>query len=406
MSALLSNSLQAYLEYQFRTDRDIEELRGLILGVGSALIGAAAIVTSLVLFAMQVNIERMPHGLFRRLSEDRRLLAAFAVSFILAIGIATLSIFLKQPILAPVLLSACWAIALILLLFMYAYRRALILVNPVQQLRILILDARRDMRTWARRAQRAAPLLAGTIGDTSSTSDSGHDLARTAFFQVNGRWDDGAIRALRHSMSYARRYSEQGDYEVSGAAIGAVVGINSTYIEIKGRTFYGSSPLIDNPLATDRFINDTLEHLRRHAQSGITRRDEQQIEQTLQSMAALVGVYLGIDYSNEYASKSHAHLAAGYLASAVQAVVPYQMADVLMEGQRLLGRSAQLFLANTEPNDIAVLTEKIALVACTGCARDEYRPVTMEGMTQLANLTFSLLRMKRHDISHAADEVR
>ena len=48
----------------------------LFLTVGAALLGATAIVASLVLFAMQVNVELMPSGLFKRLSSDGSLLQA------------------------------------------------------------------------------------------------------------------------------------------------------------------------------------------------------------------------------------------------------------------------------------------------------------------------------------------
>lgn len=71
-----------------------------------------------------------------------------------------------------------------------------------------------------------------------------------------------------------------------------------------------------------------------------------------------------------------------------------------------MGKSAQYLLAHGNPEDIATLSEKIAMIACTGCAREDYRPVTMEGMTQLADLTFALLRSGNHDISFAVGEVR
>ena len=214
-SAYLSPALQNVLASYYSTEHAVEGLRGLILNVGSALIGAAAIVTSLVLFAMQVNIERMPHGLFRRLSADRKLLGAFALAFLLAIGVATLSTFVDQARLAQVVLAASWAVVFILISFMYAYRRALVLINPLQQLGILMQDTRKELRTWARRAQRAMPLLERDEGanSTTSPSDSTHDLARTAFFQINNRWTDGTKRAVRHAMSFAGRYAEQGDYE-------------------------------------------------------------------------------------------------------------------------------------------------------------------------------------------------
>lgn len=130
-SVYLSPVLQTVLENHYATEPAIEGLRGLVLNMGSALIGAAAIVTSLVLFAMQVNIERMPHGLFRRLSSDPRLLGAFAFAFLLATGVATLSTFVERAQLAHVVLAASWAVVFILISFMYAYRRALVLINPL-----------------------------------------------------------------------------------------------------------------------------------------------------------------------------------------------------------------------------------------------------------------------------------
>ena len=407
-SFYLSPSLQAALESHYATQDAVRALQRLLLNAGTALIGAAAIVTSLVLFAMQVNVERMPHGLFRRLSTDPRLLGAFAIAFLLAIGVATLSTFAEQVTLAPVVLSAAWAAILILLLFLYAYRRALVLINPLQQLEILVQDTRKELRLWDRRARRAMPLLEPEETETadSPAADSTHDAPRTVYFQINDHWTNGAARGVRHAMSFARRYAEQGDYEVSGTALTAVAAINASYIDAKGKTFYTNTALIDDPRSRDSFITDTLEHMRQSVQSGIVRRDEQQIEQTLQALGALVRLYQGIDYSSPYATKSHAHLAAGYLANAVQAVLPHDMTDVLLEGMRLMGQSARQFVVQGKPDEIATLSQKIAEIACTGCAKEHYRSVTMEGMAQLANLTFDVVRSKGRDTQFAIGELR
>ena len=407
-SFYLSPSLQAALESHYATQDAVRALQQLLLNAGTALIGAAAIVTSLVLFAMQVNVERMPHGLFRRLSTDPRLLGAFAIALLLAIGVATLSTFAEQVTLAPVVLSAAWAAILILLLFLYAYRRALVLINPLQQLEILVQDTRKELRLWDRRARRAMPLLEPEETETADppAADSTHDAPRTVYFQINDHWTNGAARGVRHAMSFARRYAEQGDYEVSGTALTAVAAINASYIDAKGKTFYTNTALIDDPRSRDSFITDTLEHMRQSVQSGIVRRDEQQIEQTLQALGALVRLYQGIDYSSPYATKSHAHLAAGYLANAVQAVLPHDMTDVLLEGMRLMGQSARQFVVQGKPDEIAILSQKIAEIACTGCAKEHYRSVTMEGMAQLANLTFDVVRSKGRDTQFAIGELR
>ena len=407
-SAYVFPVVQANLDAYYATDKAIEGLRDLLLSVGGALIGATAIVTSLVLFAMQVNIERMPHGLFRRLSTDRKLLGAFAIAFVLAVGVAVLSTFTEPSTSAQVLISAAEATTFILVLFWYAYRRALVLINPLQQLEILIHDTCRVMRLWDRRARRAKALFEReeSVIAAKSSMDSTHDLARTRYFESNGHWIDGAMRGIRHAMSFARRYAEQGDYEVSDAAWNAVVTINAEYIKAKGKTFYASPPFMEDPRSRDTLINDTLESVRQNLQMGITRRDERQIEQLLRAIAELAHLYHDIDYSSPYATKDHAHLAAEYLASAVQTVVPHDMVDVLLQGERLMGRCAQRFIAYGNAKDIAILSDKIATIACTGCAKEEYRPVTMEGMAQLANLTFDLFFSKSGNTRFAIREVR
>ena len=393
---------QDVLGDHYSSQQRIEELRAWMLNVGSALIGATAIVASLVLFATQVNVERLPHGLFHRLSKDHKLLGAFGLAFILAIVITTLSTFIDHGKLAIVVIIALLAIVFILYLFLYAYGRALDLINPLQQLRRLRKTTCKELQAWTRRAQRMTPFLEGGEESKSIASlhvDSTHDLARMGFFSLATYWTDGAKRAIGHAMSFARHYAEQGDYEVSEAALNTIVVINAAYIKSKGKTFYISE--------TDSFIRDTLEHLRKNVQAANARRDEQQIEQTLQAMATLLEVYLDIDYSSTDATKSHANLAAEYLANAVQTVVPHNMADVLMEGQRLMGRCAGGILTRGNPANIATLSEKIALIACTGCVKEDYRPVTMEGMTQLSNLMFNLLIWpKGNDIRFTVREVR
>ena len=404
----VSPILQEALASLYATDREIQALRDLILSIGTALVGATAIVTSLVLFAMQVNIERMPHGLFRRINGDPKLIFTFGFAFLSAIIIAILSVTVNPSRIACVVLTAFWSIVSILSSFVYAYRRALLLVNPSRQLEILLRATTRELRRWARRSQRQStrPRREGSLlGAMPLPFDSRHDLTRIEFFRINSHWTDGTERALLHSMAFVRHYTVQGDYEVSSQALNTVVAINVAYIKSKGSTFFAIDQVFDNPLSSDKVINETLEQLRQNAQSGIARRDERQIEQTLHTIADLVQVYLSIDYSSRYADKTHAQLAAGYLVRAVQAVVPHEMADVLLEGQRLMGQCVEQMLTHGE-SGISPLSEGIAVIACTGLGREEYRPVTMEGMTQFSSLTFTLLRSKVSTIHSAVSIVR
>lgn len=407
-SALFIPRLNDELQAAFPTEERIRGLGALFLAVGAALFGATAIVSSLVLFSMQVNVERMPHGLFRRLSADRRLLSAFAAAFFLAVFISVLSLIPDRTWIGAATFAAAWGMALALILFLYAYRRALVLINPVRQLGLVVARTRREFQAWVRRANRAVPLLAASSPPSRPNDPFApkHDVARVAYFQANAHWTDGAKQAVRHAISFARRFAEHGDHEVSGAAMNAVIAINAAYVEAKGKTFFTHQFMLDNPFTSDSFINDTLEHLRQTARVAVSRGDEQQIEQTLRAFAALVRVYAAIDYASLGASKTHAHLAAGYLTGEVERIVPHNMPDVLMEGVRLMGQCADLLLAAEGPDGIRTLVQKIGVIGCCGIAKEDYRPVTSTSVEQLARLSFDLLRTRSREVKFVAGEIR
>jgi len=409
ISAVWIPTLQGWLDSLMATEERPQGLSSLFQTLGGALLGATAIVSSLVLFSMQVNVERMPHGLFRRFSSDRRLLGAFAVAFFLAIFIAVLSLIPDKWWLGYATFSAAWATFFILLLFLYAYRRALTLVNPERQLEMVVDESRQEFRTWARRAQRAAPLLVQpkpSTGDIDDPFVPKHDFARLAFFKAKPHWTKNAKQAVRYAVSFARHYAEQGDHDVSAEAMKAITNINAAYVEAKGRTFLTDWPLFEEPVSTDIFVNDTLEHMRQTARIAIARGDEQQIKQTLQVLAELVRVYAGIDYGTPRASKTHAHLAVYHLTSEIERIVPQNMPDVLMVGARLMGQCADFLLAAEGPEAIQTLVQKLGAIGRSRVMKEDYRPVTLTCVEQLARLSFDLLTVRSGEVKFAAGEVK
>jgi hypothetical protein len=108
--------------------------------------------------------------------------------------------------------GAFWGTGLILEMFLYWYRRALTLVNPVRQLGLVVRKTRGELLAWVRRAKRAAPLLSVGNNPNPRWDDPHapqHDLTRTAFFQANPGWTNGAMQGVRYAVSLARRYAEQ-----------------------------------------------------------------------------------------------------------------------------------------------------------------------------------------------------
>lgn len=392
----------------FSGGESLAMLRTLLGGTGAALIGAAAIAFSLVVFAMQINVERMPHGLFRQLSSDKRLLGSFLGSFLTAIVVAATSLIPDGSWAIPAIFTAIWGIALIVLLFLYAYRRSLQLINPIEQLTIMSRAVRRDLHRWNRLADKAVILL--TEEPQNGTVDDGIEFHFNApkahFFQVNVYWTKSAGQAIHYAISYAKRFAEQGDYEVTEYAFERIMLINATYCAAKHGTFVGSNPFVEMPGTTDGFINTSLEQLRQTMQTALAKGDERLAESTLRAIGGLYGVYLKIEYPGRNRSKHHALLAAGYMGSAVESVIPHDMPDLMMEGIRLMGRASRLALDHTSPTEIVSAVQKIATLSYAGVLRINHQPVTLIAFEQLADVTYDLLVKGRHDIRFPVHQLR
>jgi len=407
-SAIFVPALQSYFEPYFSESGRLDSIRAYFLTIGGALIGATAIAFSLIMFAMQVNVERMPHGLFRKFSSDIKLLGAFVATFSLAAIIAGLSLIPDQSWVAGATAATVWCSLLIILLFVLAYRRALALISPTMQLGLVVADTKKNFKIWDKAVKRTTPIFRANRNTETEDEEirSKYDMDRVTYFQLHPYWTTSAEQAIFYCITFSRRYAERGDHEVSRVALNGIVAINALYIETKGKTFFPNNYLIDNPLASDSFLVNTLEHLRQNVQVGISRKDEQFIEQNLQSLLQLTQLYLSIEYGDQHAARSHAHLVSGYLTSAVESIIPHDMADVLIEGVSLLGKVARLIVAHDKPEYTATISEKIAFIAYSGAVNKNYQPVSQVAVKQLASLTFELLRSKSWEVRYAIKEVR
>lgn len=395
--------LQRHLGAYFADAEHLKLLSDVLLTVGGALLGAAAIAFSVLIFSMQVNIERMPHALFHRFSTDPMLLLQFAGVMTVSVVIAASSIVVNQAYAALTSVAAAWGVLTVAALLWFGYLRAVHLIDPRVQLAMVAKSAQKEFAWWDKRARTAAPLMKTPPPEQVNTT---HDWARFAYFSINSIWTSGLSQHMRHVTAYHRSFAVSGDYEISAYALRCLLGLLAGYVKTKGKTFFHHPGLVDNPRATDAVINEALEHLRKNVRIAVSRADEQQIEQNLQSLGHVSAMLLEIDYSADLSEKTHAHLAIGYLESAVESITPHQMPDVVMEGLRLLGRVAAKAIVHSPDRTVSTV-QKIAKLGCVGASREDHRPITLEAMRQLAKLTLRLLLLDGHvDVHFATDEAR
>ena len=203
-SAIFVPALQGSFEPYFSEPERLGSIRALFLTLGGALIGATAIAFSLIMFAMQVNVERMPHGLFRKFSSDIKLLGAFVATFSLAAIIAGLSLIPDKSWVAGATAATAWCSLLIILLFVLAYRRALNLISPTMQLGLVVSDTKKNFKIWDRAIKRTVPIFRENANSGTEDEEirSKYDMDRVTYFQLHPNWTTSAEKAIFYSLAF------------------------------------------------------------------------------------------------------------------------------------------------------------------------------------------------------------
>jgi hypothetical protein len=221
-SMLLAAHLESTVQPYFTAER-LVRLSTLLVTVGGALVGATAIAFSVVVFSVQINVERTPDGLFQTLSRDPRLIVAFVTTVVLSVTGAALSLITDAGHIARACVAAIWIVLLVPFLIVYAYLRALKLINPRHQIQLLFDHSSRYLSGWSKRADRVTPLILASL-DPPPPNDPNNvfDYARDLFFRSNNTWATLPSRAISQAMTFARNYARTGDSQVVGHALYAI----------------------------------------------------------------------------------------------------------------------------------------------------------------------------------------
>lgn len=399
--------IDPYFQNLFFDDNAINNLKTILITLGAALIGAAFISFPLIMFSMQINIDRMPHGLFFKLGKDNFVIFLFLIALSSAVIVCFSSSLLYKPYNPSVAISLTfWAVLIIITCILQAYERTLFLVNPARQLDILLKGVRKDLKLWCRRSEIARPLLNTSNSNISNAVSDSYDIEKFSYMKINPFGEQSSRSGIDHALSFAHRYAACEDYPISSHALSVIIEINFLYIQAKGKTFCSSHWLMENPFSHDNIISHTLESLRKSLNIALKRGDETQTLQILNTFSDLVNLYFQIDYTVPRANKTHANLASGYLSEAVKSVRQHNMTDIVMEGLRIMGQCALLYIQKEKITDSTSIIDEIGAITLTGIVDQKQYPIVLVGMQQFTKLTLALLTSQSHDISFASDKLR
>lgn len=369
-----------------------------------SIIGTIAF--SYILFVIQMNIGRMPYGLLKKFCYDSDLICSVLLIHLLSIIAITSTLVPNIEWFNLTLSIFMWCLILSIVLFFYSYDRGVFLINPINQINLVLENSTKQMNIWNKRATRSKFLI--KINEKKNLGlNASYDLQKLRYFDINPHWTSELKTNIDYLVYFTRRYAKEGDYEISDQALRAIILIQKCYVDVKAKTFFSLNLFFDNPQTSDDFINSTLEHLRQNIETGIISKDERLIIQTLKALGELIKVYLCIDYSNKNnLQKYHANLTAGYLRKALTTVQPHNMIDVLIEGTRLVGKSARLIVSKGYPNDILPLIEFMGLLSLTGVFTNKFKPVTLIAMGQFSSLSYNLLLVTKCNVNFLLTEIK
>lgn len=373
--------------YIFSSIEDTK-LSNLFLNTGTALIGASAIVFTLIIFTLQVNIERMPYGLFNTLSSDKKILLSFILTVLLSLSIAIFSVLIDQYNKQFFSFLYLLFIALIINLFLFAYKRSLHLINPIKQLDLLKDISIKNMHYYLRIYKKIATSI--IINQIEKDTYSKHDLKKYYFFKNNSQWLDIPKNTIKYTISLIILNTKNNDYEVIEKALNTLIEIQNEYIKIKENTFFTNKLLFEDNKSHDQFINDLLEELRKLLNFAKAEKNELLIEKTLLSMSKLSVLYSSINYNTDdyYHSKYHMELASSYLNNGVKDILELNMTDVFMECCTFLENTLYSYIKINRTMYASSSLETISILASLGTLNEKHEPILYKVFTCFSDILY------------------
>ncbi|NOQ31410.1 MAG: hypothetical protein GQ570_09830 [Helicobacteraceae bacterium] len=371
----------------------VKAFNSLFLSVGASFISATAIIFSIIIFTLQINNERLPHGMFKKISRDTRLLSSFIMAVILSVLITICSLISDTSTIFYVIQISITFILLILCCFIYSYTRALKLINPIYQLEAIVKSTREDLLSWDKAFKK------------TKNKNNNNDIAKFEYFRQHPYWIDSARQGIVYCNAYSRRLIEQNDYETSERALKSIIDINIEYIEVKGKTFIRREPSSDAMTSNDKLIEDTLEEIRQNIQNALSTNDERFIISNFVTLKELHYIYSNINYINNHGDRFASNLASQYLIDGLENSISHNIPNVLLSGIRLLSDVAKKDILDFESNKIGGITHIITRLACEGMIDKELLPITKCSLDELSTITIQLLFSKEHDTNYINEEM-
>lgn len=337
IAVCISLQISVANSYQFNPLIDTEQVSSLLLTIGGALIGFTAIVFSLLLFSLQTNIQRLRYLDFHKFSTDKKIFTQLLSCFLIAIAIAGSSLVKNQNISGQTLVIVVWLILLFIVLLYQSYKRALILVNPIEQINLILRYSSKQHNKWDKAIQRALVVNNRLSKSAPLQEQSDFDGLRYAHVSAYPEQKQIPINAVDSLCVMAKNYANLNDINITKTSLNSIIQITRQYIEFRKNTFIDTGPFVATDMSSELVFNNTFEQLRQLSAIAIASKNEQLIGFITETFAGLATLFAQFNHIRNFQLQHQTSLAIQYLKSHIELSMQLNNTDLMFNDAKVIG---------------------------------------------------------------------
>ncbi|ELB1500468.1 hypothetical protein QPP81_003653 [Vibrio alginolyticus] len=373
--------------YQFNPLIDTDHVSSLLLTIGGALIGFTAIVFSLLLFSLQTNIQRLRYLDFHKFSTDKKIFTRLLFCFLIAITIAGSSLVKDQNISGQTLVIAVWLILLFIVLLYHSYKRALTLVNPIEQIHLILSYSSKQHNKWDKAIERALVINNRRSESEPLKEQSDIDGLRYAHVSAYPEQKQIPINAVDSLCVMAKTYADLNDINIAKTSLNSILQITRQYIEFRKNTFIDTDPFVTPDMSSELVFNNTFEQLRQLSAIAIASRNEQLIGFITETFARLATLFAHFNHIRNFQLQHQTSLAIQYLKSHIDLSMQLNNTDLMFNDAKVIGELGLNLIKSKSTENLEVVDTLLfnygqhSLVkqdpAVIGAVMDQYSRLTL-----------------------------
>lgn len=349
---------ELFLKCYFSEDNNFNALGTFFVTLSAGLVSITAIISTFIIFSMQSNLEKLPFGLFKKFSSDDKLKIYLVTTLVLSIFIGILSLFKNNNYAGLLLIIFFVFIGFIFVFLNLSFKRGLVLINPLEQLKIMEEDV-----------------------------------------NVNANFLD----TINYIDSIIKRNLRVFEYDVFIYALNSLISINKIYIEKKGNNF---QPYLNSSQENwnDPIINTTLDRLRINMTISLNNKDEIAINQILSCYIELIKLYTMIKDINNNPLIIHSVVAKIHMIDDIKKIILVKNENLTLNSIRKLNETALYYISQGLFQEAIKPIEVLGYIGQLVCEDREHIVLVREIMNSFSTITKYIL-ISDEDISFILGEL-